>query len=162
MKPCDDTPPSPRPLDVAALQARLRRFSAERDWEAFQTPKNLAMAMVVEAAELLEIFQWMTPEESTRLAERPPQQQHLGEEIADVLVYLLQIADRCGVDIAAAVDRKIGLNAVKYPPKPVAVQAALPTGCTAAPMTPGLASRAAGVQAGTSDPTDPPTGPTPR
>ncbi len=117
MSPPDDTNPPARPLDVAALQARLRRFSAERDWEPFQTPKNLAMAMVVEAAELVEIFQWMTPEESTRLAEHPRRQQHLGEEIADVLVYLLQIADRCGVDIAAAVDRKIGLNALKYPPK---------------------------------------------
>ena len=117
MSPPDDTNPTVRPLDVAALQARLRRFSAERDWEPHQTPKNLAMAMVVEAAELVEIFQWMTPEESTRLAEHPQRQQHLGEEIADVLVYLLQIADRCGVDIAAAVDRKIGLNALRYPPK---------------------------------------------
>lgn len=104
-------------LDITALQARLRRFSDERDWEPFQTPKNLAMAMVVEAGELVEIFQWMTPEESTRVAARPELQQHLGEEIADVLVYLLQIADRCGVDLPTAVDRKIGLNARKYPPR---------------------------------------------
>ena len=104
-------------MDIPALQARLRRFSAERGWEPYQTPKNLAMAMVVEAGELVEIFQWMTPEESTRVAERPDVQQHLGEEIADVLVYLVQIADRCGVDLAAAVDRKIGLNARKYPPE---------------------------------------------
>jgi len=104
-------------MDIPALQARLRRFSAERGWEPYQTPKNLAMAMVVEAGELVEIFQWMTPEESARVAERPDVQQHLGEEIADVLVYLVQIADRCGVDLAAAVDRKIGLNARKYPPE---------------------------------------------
>ena len=103
-------------MDIPALQARLRDFSAERGWEPYQTPKNLAMAMVVEAAELVEIFQWMTPDASAQVADDPAVQQHLGEEIADVLVYLVQIADRCGVDIAAAVDRKIGLNAVKYPP----------------------------------------------
>lgn len=103
-------------MDIPALQARLRDFSAERGWEPYQTPKNLAMAMVVEAAELVEIFQWMTPEASARVADDPAVQQHLGEEIADVLVYLVQIADRCGVDVAAAVDRKIRLNAVKYPP----------------------------------------------
>ena len=103
-------------MDIPALQARLRDFSAERGWEPYQTPKNLAMAMVVEAAELVEIFQWMTPDASAQVADDPAVQQHLGEEIADVLVYLVQIADRCGVDVAAAVDRKIGLNAVKYPP----------------------------------------------
>ena len=103
-------------MDIAALQARLRRFSDERDWEPYQTPKNLAMAMVVEASELLEIFQWMTPEASACIAQDAAKQQHLGEEIADVLVYLVQIADRAGIDIEAAVDRKIGLNAVKYPP----------------------------------------------
>lgn len=104
-------------MDIPALQARLRRFSDERGWEPFQTPKNLAMAMVVEAAELLEIFQWMSPEDSTRVADDAQRQTHLGEEIADVLVYLVQIADRAGIDIEAAVDRKIGLNAVKYPPQ---------------------------------------------
>ncbi|MEY8875331.1 MAG: nucleotide pyrophosphohydrolase [Leptothrix sp. (in: b-proteobacteria)] len=103
------------PLDITALQQRLRAFSAERGWEPYQTPKNLAMAMVVEAAELLEVFQWMTPQASTQLADQPAVQQHLGEEVADVLVYLVQIADRCGIDIGAAVDRKIGLNALKYP-----------------------------------------------
>lgn len=108
-----------QPLDVAALQRRLRAFSDARAWEPYQTPKNLAMAMVAEAGELVEIFQWLTPEESTRIAERPAVQQHLGEELSDVLVYLLQIADRCGIDIAAAVDRKIGLNALKYPPRPL-------------------------------------------
>ena len=103
------------PLDVAGLQARLRAFSDERGWEPYQTPKNLAMAMVVEAGELVEIFQWMSPEASARVAEHPAVQQHLSEEIADVLVYLLQIADRCGVDVAQAVERKLLLNAAKYP-----------------------------------------------
>ncbi|WP_110399138.1 nucleotide pyrophosphohydrolase [Sphaerotilus hippei] len=103
-------------MDIGALQARLRRFADERDWAPYQTPKNLAMAMVVEAAELVEIFQWMTPEASTRIAEQPEVQQHLGEEIADVLLYLVQIADHSGIDIGAAVHRKIGMNAIKHPP----------------------------------------------
>ena len=103
-------------LDVAAIQRQLRAFSDARGWEPYQTPKNLAMAMVVEAGELVEIFQWMTPEASTRIAEQPEVQQHLGEEMADVMVYLLQIADRCDIDVAAAIDRKIALNAIKYPP----------------------------------------------
>jgi NTP pyrophosphatase (non-canonical NTP hydrolase) len=102
-------------MDIPALQRRLRQFAAERDWQPYQTPKNLAMAMTVEAAELLEIFQWLTPEES--LALNDEQRRHLGEELSDVLLYLLQIADHGGVDLAQAVERKLALNAVKHPPK---------------------------------------------
>lgn len=102
-------------MDVQALQRELRRFSAERDWEPYQTPKNLAMAMVVEAAELVEIFQWMTPEQSVTAGEDATRREHIGDEIADVVIYLLQIADRSGVDLAQAVRRKIDKNAVKYP-----------------------------------------------
>ncbi|RQO59984.1 nucleotide pyrophosphohydrolase [Paucibacter sp. KBW04] len=102
-------------MDIAGLQKRLRQFASERDWQPYQTPKNLAMAMVVEAAELVEIFQWLTPEESLAIASKPEQHQHLGEEIADVMLYLLQIADHSGVDLEAAVERKLGLNAIKYP-----------------------------------------------
>ncbi len=101
-------------MNIADLQARLRTFAAERLWEPYQTPKNLAMAMVVEAAELVEIFQWKTAEESQALDEAT--RVHLGEEIADVMLYLLQIADHCQVDMAAAVERKLALNAKKYPP----------------------------------------------
>ncbi len=100
-------------MDINDLQQRLRDFAAARDWDPHLTPKNLAMALVVEAAELVEIFQWKTAEESQRLSAQD--HQHLGEEIADVLMYLLQIADRAGVDLAAAVDRKIAMNALKYP-----------------------------------------------
>lgn len=100
-------------MDTNDLQQRLRDFAAARDWDPFLTPKNLAMALVVEAAELVEIFQWKTAEESQQLSAED--HQHLGEEIADVLMYLLQIADRAGVDLAAAVDRKIAMNALKYP-----------------------------------------------
>ncbi|MFG6463329.1 nucleotide pyrophosphohydrolase [Roseateles sp. DXS20W] len=101
-------------MDVSALQARLRRFAADRDWQPYQTPKNLAMAMTVEAAELLEIFQWLTPEQSCDLSD--DQRRHLGEELSDVLLYLVQIADHGGVDLEAAVERKLAMNAIKHPP----------------------------------------------
>lgn len=107
--------PHLHPMDIAGLQKRLRQFASERDWQPYQTPKNLAMAMMVEAAELVEIFQWLTPEESQQIASKPEQHQHLGEEIADVMLYLLQIADHSGVDLEAAVERKLVLNAIKYP-----------------------------------------------
>ncbi|MDC8786524.1 nucleotide pyrophosphohydrolase [Roseateles koreensis] len=102
-------------MDIDGLQQRLRVFAQERNWQPYQTPKNLAMAMMVEAAELLEIFQWMTPEASQQIKDMPEQHQHLGEEIADVLLYLLQIADHSGVDVQTAVERKLTLNALKYP-----------------------------------------------
>ena len=102
-------------MDIPALQARLRQFSAARHWEPYQTPKNLAMAMVVEAGELVEIFQWMTPEQSVTAGEDATRREHIGDEIADVVIYLLQIADRSGVDLVQAVRRKIDKNAVKYP-----------------------------------------------
>lgn len=100
-------------MDIADLQRRLRDFAQARAWGPFHTPKNLAMALVVEAAELVEIFQWQTPEQSQALDE--PTREHLGEEIADVLMYLMQIADQTGVDVGAAVERKLRLNAQKYP-----------------------------------------------
>ena len=102
-------------MDIEQLQKRLRDFAAERHWQPYQTPKNLAMAMVVEAAELVEIFQWLTPEQSLAIQQDPDRHQHLGEEIADVMLYLLQIADHTGVDVVAAVERKLALNALKYP-----------------------------------------------
>lgn len=102
-------------MDIEELQKRLRAFAAERNWQRYQTPKNLAMAMVVEAAELVEIFQWSTAEESVAIQQDVARHQHLGEEIADVLLYLVQIADHSGVDIDAAVERKLLLNAVKHP-----------------------------------------------
>ena len=92
-------------MNIEHLQERLRHFAAERHWQRFQTPKNLAMAMVVEAAELVEIFQWMTAEESMAIASDAAKHQHLGEEIAD----------HSGVDLAAAVERKLALNALKHP-----------------------------------------------
>lgn len=103
-------------MNISTLQQRLRDFAEARDWQPYQTPKNLAMAMTVEAAELLEIFQWLTPAQSLDLS--ADQRRHLGEELSDVLLYLVQIADHAGVDLEAAVERKLELNAIKHPPKP--------------------------------------------
>jgi dCTP diphosphatase len=104
-------------VDVAGVQARIREFVAERDWERFHTPKNVAAALSVEAAELLEIFTWLTPEESSALQAR--EREHAAEEIADVLVYALRLADLLGVDIGEAVDAKLRANALRYPAEAV-------------------------------------------
>lgn len=103
-------------MDIAKLQAALREFASERDWHQFHTPKNLSTALMVEAAELAEIFQWMTPDESVRAHEDPSIKRHIGQELADVLLYLLQIADKTGTDLEAAVRDKLILNARKHPP----------------------------------------------
>lgn len=102
-------------MDVRALQKRLRDFAEERNWTHFHNPKNLSMALVVEAAELAELFQWKTPEESKAARMEPEFRARIGEEAADVLLYLLQIADHSGVDLSDAVDDKLAKNATKYP-----------------------------------------------
>ena len=95
------------------LQQRLAAFAAARDWEQFHSPKNLAMALSVEAAELVEEFQWLTEEQSRQLdAER---RERVRLELADVFIYLLRISDRLGIDLLAAADAKIALNERKYP-----------------------------------------------
>lgn len=104
-------------MNFSELQADLRHYAAERDWQPFHTPKNLSTALMVEAAELAEIFQWMTPEESRSAHQDPASKQRIGEEVADVLLYLLQLADHSGIDIAQAVKDKLARNALKYPPK---------------------------------------------
>ena len=104
-------------LDVDALQRALQRFADARDWEQFHAPKNLAAALAVEAAELLEIFQWL--DEAQSRAVRPGHALHerVAEEIADVQIYLLRLADKVGVDLDAAVRRKIARNEERYPPE---------------------------------------------
>jgi NTP pyrophosphatase (non-canonical NTP hydrolase) len=98
---------------LRALQERLAAFAAERDWEKFHSPKNLAMALSVEAAELVEEFQWLTEQQSLELdAER---RERVRLELADVFIYLLRISDRLGVDLLAAADDKMALNARRYP-----------------------------------------------
>jgi dCTP diphosphatase len=95
------------------LSERINNFVNERDWAQFHSPKNLAMAMIVEAAEVVEHFQWLTEMQSRALDAKT--QHEVGEELADTLVYLLRIADVCGIDLIAATNAKIDQNAVKYP-----------------------------------------------
>lgn len=99
--------------DIQALQAALRAFAAERDWEQFHSPKNLAAALCVEASELLEHFQWLTDEQSHLLSEE--RRRLVAEEVADVLLYLLQLADKLGIDPLDAAWEKIKTNGSKYP-----------------------------------------------
>ena len=95
------------------LRSRINQFVKERDWDQFHSPKNLAMAMIVEAAELVEHFQWDTLEESCQLNDEKREQ--VGQELADTFVYLLRIAEVTGIDLIEAANRKIDLNAQKYP-----------------------------------------------
>ncbi|ACT48205.1 nucleotide pyrophosphohydrolase [Methylotenera mobilis] len=96
-----------------ALIARVNAFVTERDWAQFHSPKNLAMAMIVEAGEVVEHFQWMTEDESRNLDTETREQ--VGQELSDTLVYLLRIAEVCGIDLIEAANKKIDLNAQKYP-----------------------------------------------
>ena len=95
------------------LRARITSFVAERDWAQFHTPKNLAMAMIVEAAELVEHFQWDTPTESQQLS--PEKRESVSHELADTFVYLLRLAEVLRIDLIEATNKKIALNALKYP-----------------------------------------------
>jgi NTP pyrophosphatase (non-canonical NTP hydrolase) len=101
--------------DVEELQRRLAAFAAAREWEKFHTPKNLATALVVEAAELAEIFQWLTPEESLGVMSSPEAASRVRDEMADVFSYLLQLATACEVDILGALTAKIDRNEKRFP-----------------------------------------------
>jgi dCTP diphosphatase len=95
------------------LRDHVRDFAAARDWEQFHSPKNLAMALSAEAGELLEVFQWLTEEQSRNL--EPKARAAASEEIADILLFLVRLADRLDVDPVAAAHRKLAANAEKYP-----------------------------------------------
>lgn len=105
-------------LDIAALQQRLIEFADARQWTPYHNPKNLAMALTVEAAELAEIFQWLTPEESADVMSDPDKAFRVRDEVADVLAYLLQLAGACGVDVVRALAEKIDRNELRFPVKP--------------------------------------------
>jgi len=105
--------PIPRSDSLDDLRERQRRFAADRDWEQFHTPKNLAMSVAIEAAEIMEHFQWLTAAQSLDLDAAA--RQEVAHEIADVLLYLVRLADVLDIDMAAAAREKIGLNANKYP-----------------------------------------------
>lgn len=103
----------PSPDSIDALRTRVNQFVEARDWAQFHSPKNLAMAMIVEAGEVVEHFQWMTEEGSRHLDAETTEQ--VGQELSDTFVYLLRIAEVCGIDLIEAANKKIDLNAKKYP-----------------------------------------------
>lgn len=98
---------------LAELRHKIDNFVNERDWAQFHSPKNLAMAMIVEAAELVERFQWDTIQESYELSTE--KRQEVANELADTFVYLLRLAEVTGIDLIQAANEKIALNAIKYP-----------------------------------------------
>jgi dCTP diphosphatase len=100
-------------MDIDQIKHRLREFAEARDWDQFHSPKNLASAVSVEAAELLEIFQWLTEEKSQALD--VDTKQKVEQEIADVFLYLVRLADKLDIDVLDAAARKIDLNETKYP-----------------------------------------------
>ncbi|MBK1641495.1 nucleotide pyrophosphohydrolase [Chromatium okenii] len=95
------------------LNAQLLQFARERDWEQFHTPKNLVMALAGETGELLEHFQWLTETQSATLSDDKKQQ--VGYEMADILLYLIRLAERLDIDLIAAANEKIAINAIRYP-----------------------------------------------
>lgn len=101
------------PDSLEDLARQLAQFAKERDWQQFHSPKNLASALVVEAGELLEHFQWMSEEQSRTLS--PEKRDAIGAEVADVLLYLIQLASALGIDPITAARAKLALNAQRYP-----------------------------------------------
>lgn len=102
-------------MDIEALQQQLRAFVRDRDWEQFHSPKNLAMALTAEAGELLELFQWMSEEQSRTLDPQGKDLELARQEIADIQIYLVRLADQLGIDLDRAVQDKLRINAEKYP-----------------------------------------------
>jgi NTP pyrophosphatase (non-canonical NTP hydrolase) len=107
--------PSDSSTTVAELRKLVADFVAERDWSQFHSPKNVSMALAIEAAELMEHFQWLTTEASRRLAEDPGKLAEVGEELADVIGYSFALANELGLDISGAIRAKMLKNAQKYP-----------------------------------------------
>ena len=101
-------------MNIKEIQKQLSDFADERDWDQFHNPKNLAMALSVEASELVEIFQWLTPEQSKAIMSSR-ENEHVKEEMADIMIYLLRMADKLDVDLESAVTSKIVQNGKKYP-----------------------------------------------
>jgi dCTP diphosphatase len=99
--------------DFDQLRKKVRQFVVERDWDQFNSPKNLSMALIVEAAELVEHFQWLTEEQSRNLAQEKLAEVEL--ELADIQIYLISLADKLQLDLMAAVEKKLAINAQKYP-----------------------------------------------
>ncbi len=105
-----------RTAHVADLLARVRTFVGERAWEVYHTPKNLAMSIAIEAAELMEEFQWLTPEETQAALADPARRAAIEDELADILIYCLSFANVTRTDLSAAVERKMARNEQRFPP----------------------------------------------
>ena len=103
-------------MDIPKIQARLKEFALERDWDQYHSPKNLSMALSVEASELMEIFQWVGAEESRKVVDHPEKLVQVQAEIADICIYAIRLAGVIGIDLETAIDQKIGQNIEKYPP----------------------------------------------
>ncbi len=99
--------------DIEQLKLALRRFAEERDWQPFHSPKNLSTALLVEAAEVAEHFQWLTQAQSAALS--ADKQAEVALELADVLIYLVRLADRLGIDLLESASRKLAINERRYP-----------------------------------------------
>ncbi|XP_044500039.1 dCTP pyrophosphatase 1-like [Mangifera indica] len=110
-----------RVLDISIkdLSKKLEEFAKARDWEKFHSPRNLLLAMVGEVGELSEIFQWRGEVDKGLPNWEEADKEHLGEELSDVLLYLIRLADICGIDLGDAAAKKLVKNAIKYPPKPL-------------------------------------------
>ena len=116
--PCSSTDDKPFSFTRACLEdlrSEMSAFAKERDWEQFHSPRNLALALVGEVGELCEIFQWKGEVKPGCPSFSKRDRIHLGEELADVLLYLIRLSDRCGIDLSTATLRKIKKNAEKYP-----------------------------------------------
>ena len=100
-------------MDLEKIKKIIREFASERNWDKYHTPKNLSMALSVEASELVEIFQWLTQEESKNID--PKDIQSVKDEVADILIYLIRIADKLDIDLEEAILEKIKKNSEKYP-----------------------------------------------
>lgn len=102
-------------IDLPAIIQDINQFSGERDWDQFHSVKNLAMALNVEAGELMELFQWMKEEDSNRVSENPVLREKLQDEVADVFIYLMRIVSKTGIHLEDSVRNKMKKNALKYP-----------------------------------------------
>ncbi len=102
-------------VTVGALRVAVDTFVGARDWYQFHTPKNLAMSIAIEAAEIMEHFQWLTVEESSALMRDPKQRAEVADELADVLIYCLSLANSTGIDISEAIQAKLARNEKRFP-----------------------------------------------
>ena len=103
-------------MDIPKIQSRLEEFASKRDWNQYHSPKNLSMALSVEASELMEIFQWVGAEESRKVVNHPDKLVQVQAEIADICIYAIRLAGVIGIDLDTAIDQKIDQNIEKYPP----------------------------------------------